>query len=460
MTSLNKLTQYGLSFQSKIISLLLTRKEFLINIIDSLNSDYFENISQKWIVDYIIKYFGEYHTYPSMEVLSIEVKKLENEILRIAVTDSLRESYNESNAKDLDWVQKEFTNFCTNQQVKNAIVTSVNLLEIGDYEGIRRLINQALKAGEEKNTGHDYNKDVESRYREDDRNPIAFPWEVFNNLTQGGAGKGDLVLFFGNPGGGKTWACIAYAAYAAACGYNVVYYTLELSEAYVGRRFDAVLTGIPVDQLPNNRNSVEEVVKKLKGHLKIKEYPPRRASSETINAHLDQLKHLEDFDAELVVIDYIDYMRTRPRKDKKEEIDDAYVEVKAMAKDREIPIISPSQANRSGANSEILEGNNAAGSYDKIMIGDILFSVARGRKNKLNGTGLWHIMKNRYGPDGLTFSSKFNASNGHIVINDKPLDDETIDMGNKKKQEGTSSEFNDDDRDLLKQKFFNMQVSS
>jgi replicative DNA helicase len=450
MTSFSKLIQYGLGFQIKVIGLLLTKRDFLINIIDSLESDYFENISHKWIVDYIITYYSQYHTTPSMEVLSIEIKKLDNEVLKIALTESLREAYKEADAKDVEWIQKEFTNFCTNQQIKKAIIISADLLNVGDYEGIYQIINKAVKSREDKNIGHVYEKDVESRYRDDDRNPVPFPWPVFNDLTEGGAGKGDLVLFFGNPGGGKSWACVCYAAYAAKLGYNVVYYTLELGAGYVGKRFDSVLTGIPLNQLPKSRNSIQEAVDALKGRLIIKEYPPKRASIETINAHLDQLERQEDFKADLVIIDYIDYMKTRSRKDRKEEIDDIFIEVKAMAKERQIPIISPSQANRTGAQKDILEGDTAAGSYDKIMIGDILISIARNRKNKINGDGLWHWIKNRYGPDGLTFSSKMDLTRGKIEISEIPLDDEEF-VPRKKKSD--QIDLDNDEIGILRNKF-------
>lgn len=447
MTTLNKLQQYGPTFQSKVIGALLTQKNFLVNVSDSLDKEYFENSSNQWIVEEIQKYFQKYHTVPTMEVLATEVKKIDNEVLKIAITDSLRDAYHESQAKDLEWVETEFTNFCKNQQMKKAIMTSVDLLSVGDYEGIRNLINGALKAGEDKNIGHEYDKDIESRYREDDRNPIPFPWSTFNNLTQGGMGKGDLVLVFGNPGGGKSWAVAAMGAYAIALGYNVVHYSLELAEGYVARRYDSILTGIPVDTLDNHRAKIEEVTSKVKGKLVVKEYPPKRASFDTIQAHLEQLKYQHDFVADLIIIDYLDYVRTRSKKDRKEEIDDVYVGAKALAKELGIPVISPSQANRGAAKSDIIEGDNAAGSYEKIMIGDIIISLARKRKDKVNGTGRWHVMKNRYGADGMTFGSKIDTSNGKIEIYDTPLDDEDDNID-------PYSGIGKDDKDYLKEKFF------
>ena len=457
MTTLQKLNQYGPVFQVKVLGALLTQRQFLINIIDSLDSEYFESSAHKWVIEYIQKYFSEYHTTPTVETLSIEVKKIENEVLRISIAEALREAYKMSDQSDLEWVENEFSTFCRNQQVKKAILGSVQLLEMNDFESILQLISKAVNAGEDKTIGLDYNLDIEARYREDDRNCIPFPWPVFNEITQGGYGKGDLVLVFGNPGGGKSWAITAMGAYAAALGYNVVHYSLELGEGYVGKRYDAVFSGIEVDKLHLHRKEVDEIVGKVKGKVIIKEYPPKRASFDVIEAHLQQLEHQNDFKPDLIIIDYLDYMRTRSRKERKEEIDDVYVAAKAFAKEKGIPVVSPSQANRGAAKSDIIEGDNAAGSYEKIMIGDIILSLARKRKDKIEGTGNWHIMKNRYGADGMTFRSRINTSNGYIDIDQNPVDDDDIETGSQNKAVNDFSSVGAEERQLLQQKFFKLE---
>jgi replicative DNA helicase len=457
MTTLQKLSTYGPVFQIKVLGALLTQRQFLINIIDSLDSEYFESSAHKWVIEYIQKYFSEYHTTPTVETLSIEVKKIENEVLRISIAEALREAFKMSDQSDLEWVENEFSTFCRNQQVKKAILGSVQLLEMNDFESILQLISKAVNAGEDKTIGLDYNLDIEARYREDDRGCIPFPWPVFNDITQGGYGKGDFVLVFGNPGGGKSWAITAMGAYAAALGYNVVHYSLELGEGYVGKRYDAVFSGIEVDKLHLHRKEVDEIVGKVKGKVIIKEYPPKRASFDTIEAHLQQLEHQNDFKPDLIIIDYLDYMRTRSRKERKEEIDDVYVAAKAFAKEKGMPVISPSQANRGAAKSDIIEGDNAAGSYEKIMIGDIILSLARKRKDKIEGTGNWHIMKNRYGADGMTFRSRINTSNGYIDIDRNPVDDDDIEIGSQNKAVNDFSSVGAEERQMLNKKFFKLE---
>jgi replicative DNA helicase len=457
MTTLQKLSTYGPVFQVKVLGALLTQRQFLINVIDSVDSEYFESSAHKWVVEYIQKYFGQYHTTPTVETLSIEVKKLENEVLRISIVEALKEAYKMADQSDLEWVEAEFSSFCRNQQVKSAILNSVQLLEMNDFDSILQLISKAVKSGEDKTIGLDYNLDIEARYREDDRNTIPFPWPVFNEITQGGYGKGDLVLVFGNPGGGKSWAVAAMGAYAASLGFNVVHYSLELGEGYVGKRYDAIFSGIDVDKLHLHRSQVDEIVGKVKGKVIIKEYPPKRASFDTIESHLQQLEHQNDFKPDMIIIDYLDYMRTKGRKDRKDEIDDVYVAAKAFGKERGIPIISPSQANRTAAKSDIIEGDNAAGSYDKIMIGDIILSLARKRKDKIEGTGNWHIMKNRYGADGMTFRSKINTSNGYIDIDESPVDDDDIETSTNNKPVNDFSGVGVEERQMLQKKFFKLE---
>ncbi len=452
MVAHSRLSQYGINFQLKIVSSLLTNKDLLINIRDVIEPEDFDNESFKWIVKFIIKYFDKYHTCPSIEVVQIEVKKIENEILKLSIIEQLKEAYKASE-EDLRYVEEEFSNFCINQQVKKALLTSVDLLQLGDYDGIKNLMGKALKAGANKNIGHIYEKDIESRYRDEDRNPIPYPWKAFNDITQGGYGKGELVLLFGSPKGGKSWVAICMAAYAAFLGHNVVYYTLELSEGYVGKRFDSVLTKIAVDQLKNHRAKVEKIIAEIKGRIVIKEFAAKRASLDSIEAHLDQLTHQYDFKPDAIFIDYLDLLKNRlaVRKEKTDDTDDVYTDARGLAREKNVPIISPSQVNRAGAQDDVIQADKVAGSYGKMMIGDVAISLSRKAKDKKLGVGRFHIMGNRFGPDGLTYFAKIDTSNGQIEINEVPLDEEEENSNNKY---GKKGDFDDDDKEYLRNKFF------
>jgi replicative DNA helicase len=424
--NLQNLEDYGSNFQSKVIALLISDNNFLNDVFDTIVVEDFNSASHQFLIEAILRYYSEFHIYPTLDALAIEVKKVSNEVLKIQIKKEVDTiMVHMKSMIDADHVKKNFFLFCRNQQMKSAIMTSADLVSSGgNFDDIFNIISKAVKAGVPKDSGLKYNTDVEARYRAELRKTIPFPWAPFNLLTQGGYGEGDLVLVFGSPGGGKSWVVCAMGAYAAKLGFNVVHYTLELGDIYTSKRYDAILTGIDSKDLGNHRDDVQEIMKGLEGTVVIKEYSPKRASLATIQSHLRQLESNEGFKPDLIIIDYLDYLRpSSVRKDRKEEIDDVFIEAKSLAKELKIPIISPSQANRTGAKSDILEGDNAAGSYDKIMIADIIISLARNKDDKVAGTGRFHFIKNRYGGDGLTFNALVNTNNGDIRIDNDARDE-------------------------------------
>ncbi len=451
--TLQSIDQYGHQFQIKVISSLLTHKEFLVNIHDILSDEYFPNQSHKWIIKEILQYYDKYNINPSMEVLKVEVQKVENDVLKLSIKEQLREAYKSSD-DDLKYVQEEFSTFCKNQQLKKALLGSVDLLKAGDYDSIKFMIENALKAGQEKNIGHEYNKDLEARFREDNRVTIPTPWEEINKLLQGGIGGGDFGLIFGNPGGGKSWSLVALGGYAVRLGYNVVHYTLELGEDYVGRRYDAFFTNVPVNKILQHRDKVEEVLPQIPGKLIIKEFSPGKATVSTLESHIQKVK---DFDMvpDLIIIDYVDLLSTRKRTaDRKGEIDDIYTSTKGLARELKVPIWSVSQVNRAGSKDDVIEGDKAAGSYDKIMITDFCMSLSRKKEDKVNGTGRFHIMKNRYGMDGLTFGVKADTSTGHFEVHDYDADD--YESSPPTNQSQSYNDFDSYDRKTLSKQFFEL----
>ena len=453
--TLNNINQYGTEFQIKVLSSLLTHKEFLTNIHDIVSEEYFENNAQKWTIKEILKYYDKYHTTPSLEVLKVELQKLDNDVLKVSIKEQLKQAYVTSD-EDLEYVQEEFTNFCRNQQLKKALMSSVDLLKGGDFDGIRYLIDNALKAGQDKNIGHEYIKDIEERYRENSRTVLPTPWERINGLLQGGLGNGDFGLIFGNPGGGKSWSLVALGGYAVRLGYNVLHYTLELGEDYVGKRYDAFFTKIPVTKIHNFKSKVESTIPQLPGQLVIKEFPTGRATMSTIESHINKVKSMGT-KADLIIIDYVDLLSGRKKtRERKDEIDDIYTSAKGLARQLNIPIWSVSQVNRAGAQDKIIEGDKAAGSYDKMMISDFAMSLSRKKEDKVKGTGRFHIMKNRYGMDGLTFSVSADTSTGHFEVFDYN-DNEEENLSPKTQTNKFDTDVDKFDKELLRKKFFELE---
>jgi replicative DNA helicase len=454
--TLNSINQYGHDFQIKVLSSLLTHKEFLVNIHDIISEEYFENQAQKWAIKEVLNYYDKYHTTPSLDILKVELQKVDNEVLQISIKEQLKQAFVSSD-DDLEYVQEEFTNFCKNQQLKKALMSSVDLLKAGDFDGIRFIVDNALKAGQDKNIGHEYVKDIEERYRENSRSTVPTPWDKINNLLQGGLGNGDFGLIFGNPGGGKSWSLVSLGGHAVRLGYNVLHYTLELGEEYVGKRYDAFFTKIPVNKIDSQRDKVEEIIPQLPGKLIIKEYPTGRASVSTIESHIAKSTSM-GVKPDLVIIDYVDLLSSRKtNRERKDEIDDIYTSTKGLARQLDIPIWSVSQVNRAGANDNVIQGDKAAGSYDKIMITDFCMSLSRKKEDKVNNTGRFHLMKNRYGMDGITFGIEADTSTGHFIIKNEYIEGDEIEAS---ALQPRSNKFDTDvdtfDKAQLRKKFFEL----
>tara|TARA_Y100001958_G_C21224425_1_gene549785 strand:+ start:806 stop:2176 length:1371 start_codon:yes stop_codon:yes gene_type:complete len=419
--TLKSLSQYGPNFQVKVLHSLLKNKKFILNIRDVIIPSYFENQAHQWVVKETLQYFDKFHTTPTLDFLKIEVKKLENEVLKTAIVDQLKEVFKLVNA-DQEYVEQEFSSFCKNQALKNALLKSVDLLSSGMFDDIRLTIDNALKAGQDKNVGHEYLKDVESRYKEEDRQVIPTPWPIINERLMGGLGGGDFGLIFGSPGGGKSWTMVALGAHAVKLGLNVVHYTLELSEGYVGKRYDAHFVNEPVNTIHLHKEKINKFIDDLPGSLTIKEYSPGQASISTLEGHIQKLTDL-GYPPDLIILDYVDLLKSiSSSKDEKEKLDNTYVATKALAKDLNIPIWSVSQVNRAGARDEIVEGDKAAGSYNKLMITDFCMSLSRLPQDKINNTARFFLMKNRYGMDGMTYYASMDTSMGIIEMDENPTE--------------------------------------
>jgi len=165
----------------------------------------------------------------------------------------------------------------------------VELLEQGKYDVIKKKVDDAMKAGQDSNLGHEYKTMITERYEDSIRNVVSTGWQVIDEITQGGFGKGELVLFAAPPGIGKSWSLVNIGVAAMKLGKTVAHYTLELNEGYVGQRYDAVLSKIAVANLKYNMEDVKKSVTSVKGDLIVKHYPTKTASVTSLKAHMDKM---------------------------------------------------------------------------------------------------------------------------------------------------------------------------
>ena len=415
--AVDNLSKYGQSYQTKVVSNLVTDRPFLEQVSDILETKYFESDTNKWVVDVTRKYFSKYKNTPTTDFFKTEIQKITDKALQQNVLTQLKAVYAQQSGGDSEWVKNEFVTFCKNQNFKNVILTSVDLLQTGQFDKIEKLVRDAVKVGQTNDLGLDYKEDIEVRFEEVNRRTVKTNWDVIDDLTVGVLGPGELGVIVAPSGVGKTWVLCHIGAEAVRQGKNVLHYTLELTQNYVGQRYDTIFTAIPSTDLKENKDQIRDKVDKLKGGLMIKYYPPKGITANTIAAHVDMVRSTK-FQPDLIIIDYADLLVSVNSKNNSDyqEQGGIYIDLRAMGGEYQIPIWTASQTNRSAIESDVIHADKIADSYAKVMNADLIISVSRKDTDKLNDTARFHVMKNRFGPDGLTFPAKMNTNKGIIEV--------------------------------------------
>lgn len=406
---------FGSSFQTKLISSLFVSPGFLEQIADILKPEYFQNESFNWIVSTILKYYSEYKKKPTIDVLKIKLNDVNDDILREEIKSYLVQIYNNFKSDDLEIIQKEAIRFCKHNNMKNTIFQSIDLLKSERWDEIFHIVKKALEAGHDKNLGYEYKKDVESRYNESQRNVVETQWQPINDLVSGGFGRGELVVFVGGSGAGKSWVLANIGFNALKQGLNVIHYTLELDQFYTSIRYDSILTGIPMQNLREDYSKVRTMVDKLPGDLKVKYYPSKSASVMSLRSHIEKCI-LHGVPPDMIIVDYADLLRHDKYQDKRHQLEAIYQELRGLAGEYSVPLVTASQSNRSGYSEEIIRGQHISEAFEKIMISDFVASISRTDIDKQKGTGRFHIIKNRMGADGMTLIADMDLSVGKINI--------------------------------------------
>jgi replicative DNA helicase len=371
----DSLSRYGQSFQSKTISALLTDTQLLETLVDIIKPEFFESESNKWIVSTIIKYYNDYKQVPTLDVFKVELNKCDNKILKTTVKDQLRHIYTEVGNVDLDFIKKEFSDFCRNQNLKEVILQSVDLLKAGNYGKIKELVDNAMKIGTSADIGHNYINDLMLRMEDESRETVPTGLEPIDDLMDGGLSGGELAVIVAASGIGKSWVLSQIGANAMKSGKNVVHYTLELSETYVGRRYDTILSGITPHELKDRQEEVAQKLKLIKGNVMIKYFPPKGITTKKIETHIDKLIQT-NFKPDLIIIDYADLLRSHyvTGESTYQEAGNIYIELRGLSGEYGIPIWTASQANRCLSLDTLVDTPNGKIQIHKIKEGDLIMT--------------------------------------------------------------------------------------
>lgn len=393
------------TFQTKLLQSIILDVKFFSRIFNILKKEYFTNKAHQFLFEKLYNYYEKYKLIPSIDNLEIIIATEKDELLKNVSFEILKQ-IRKMPITDTKLIKDEALLFCKQQRMKAAIYNSVERFEKNDWDGILKDVGEAFKAGEDTNSGHDYFEELDHRLEKLKREVIPTGLRDLDTLLSGGMGKGELIIAVGGPSIGKSFSMQIISSNVILQNKNVVYYTLELYEHQVGVRFDSRFSGIAIDNVQEHKELVREKLKELKdksGRLKIVEYPAKVASVNTLRMNLNRLM-MENFVPDLIVVDYADLLKGRKGiNEKRFELESIYEDLRALAYDFNVPVLSASQANKQEFNNEIVTIASLAESFAKAAVADIIFTISRRMDDKLSDPpkARMYIAKNRAGKDGV-----------------------------------------------------------
>ena len=413
-------SKYGKSFQEKLAFLILDDRVFADRMMEVLDVEFLEFKHLQIFVEKVFTYKSKYGTQPSHDTMKTIVRSQledENDILQKQIREYFAHALSDIKIlESAEFVKDTALEFCRKQKLREAMIKSTTLLQKCSFDEISVLINNALKAGADSDFGYDYIKDFEKRFELSTRNSITTGWEKIDQITGGGGGRKELGVVIAPTGVGKSMVLVHLGATAVKAGMTVVHYTLELADTVIANRYDSCITGIRLNEVKERKSDIKKVLDGVDGTLIIKEYPTKTATTNTIRAHLEKLKQ-QGIIPDMIIVDYADLLRTlSARKEKREELETIYEDLRAIMQENNCVGWTASQTNRTGLNQEIITMQAISEAFNKCFIADFIFSVSRTAEDKQTNGGRIYIAKNRNGADGLVYSIFMDTANVDIKV--------------------------------------------
>ena len=412
---------FGKTFQENMCKLMLYDRSYCDQMQEVLDVKFLELKYLQVFTERLFSYKKDYGIHPTNEtlnsVLNTELGE-ENEIIKKQVMDYFVKVQAFPDIQDRDYIISKSVDFCRKQVLKKANDEISPAFEQVFFEEIEKLIADALKLGISNDHGYDYIKDFEARFIERARNPVTTGWTKIDKITKGGLGQGELVVVVAPTGAGKSHVLVHLGAQALKQGKNVVHFTLELADTSVAQRYDACLTGIPLDELINQKDEVYDVIKDIDGQLIVKEFPTKSASVVTLKNHLEKVRQTE-MEIDMIVVDYGDLLKSstvRKNSEKRHELESIYEELRGLGQEFGCPVVTASQTNRKGLNEEVITMESISEAFNKCFVADFIISLSRTIKDRNSNIARIFVAKNRNGPDGIVFSAFMDTSSVSIKV--------------------------------------------
>jgi replicative DNA helicase len=430
-------SKYGKSFQEKLCMVILDDRPFADQIEEVLDVNFLELNYLKLFLNKIFDYRKKYGVHPSRDIMKT-ILRSELDNANELTAKQVREFYVRSQVNattDVEYIKDTSLDFCKKQNLKAAMVKSIGLLQNSSFDEISQVINDSLKLGMDNEEGYDWKRDFEERFKPRFRNPVSTGWDLIDSISKGGLGQKELGVVIAPTGAGKSMALVHLGTQALKEGKTVVHYTLELQDTVVASRYDSCLTKIPLQSLTSFKEKIYEEVLEIEGKLIVKEYPTKTASTQTIRNHLEKLR-MRSIEVDMIIVDYGDLLRpVRYQKEKRNELESIYEELRGIAAEYEAPVWTASQTNRSGLNAEVITMESISEAFNKCFVADFIFSISRTVEDKTTNGGRLFVAKNRNGPDGLVYPLFMDTSNVAIRVLEPSEEDELVEVSVKKQKE-------------------------
>jgi archaellum biogenesis ATPase FlaH len=413
---------YGFDVQKLYLEIMLADAETFVRCQGIFDHTLFERKLQD-AAEFMNEYAKNYNVLPDYEMVNASCR---TELKR---PEDLKDGH-------MQWFMDEFESFTRHKALERAIISSADLLEKSDYGAVEVMIKEAVQIGLARDMGTDYFADPRGRLMgiKDKNGQISTGWPSMDRRLFGGMNRGELNIFAGGSGAGKSLFLANLGVNWALQGLNVVYLTLELSEALVSMRIDSMLTGISTKEIFRDLDDVEMKVKmigKKSGMLQVK-YMPSGKTANDLRAYLKEYEIKVGKKVDILLVDYLDLLMPVSKKISPADlfIKDKYVseELRNLAVEKNCVLVTAAQLNRGAVEEVEFDHSHISGGLSKIQTADNVFGIFTSRAMRERGRYQIQLMKTRSSSGvGMKVDLEFNLES--LKISDLPEDEQESTSG-------------------------------
>ena len=395
-----------------ILENLIKDDDYVRKVIPFLKPDYFMAFEDKTVFKVIYDFVEKYNNPPSKQAILLAIN--EDKSLNEDSHAKCMEVINTLNGDEVDknWLVDETEKFCKDKALYLGVMESIQIIDGKkkdmSTDALPSILSEALSVGFDTNVGHDFIEDADKRYDFYHRleEKVEFDLDMFNKITEGGLSNKTLNIALAGTGVGKSLFMCHMASACIAKGKNVLYITLEMSEERIAERIDANLMNIPIMELKDLSKTmyddrIQKINDKIEGRLIVKEYPTASAHAGHFKALINELKLKRSFFPDIIFIDYLNICtssRFRPGSSANSYtvIKSIAEELRGLAVEQDVPIVSATQTTRSGFNSSDIDLTDTSESFGLPATADLMFAIISTEELEQLGQFMIKQLKNRY----------------------------------------------------------------